>query len=211
MTKRVALYLRVSKGEQTVENQRRELAAVAERHGWHIVEAFEDAGISGKHGRDKRPGFDKLLRAIARKQIDLVAAWSVDRLGRSLQDLLGFLGELHAKSVDLYLHQQGLDTSTPAGRAMFQMMGVFAEFERAIIVERVKAGVARARADGKHLGRPKIGEGKKDPRPGLGDALRAEFAAGTSLRQTARRLGVSLSTVKRAAKARQASEAEAAA
>src|SRR6516225_7993358 len=174
MTKRVALYLRVSSGEQTTANQQRELEAVVGRHGWQIVKVFEDAGISGRHGRDKRPGFDRLCRAVVRREFDVVAAWSVDRLGRSLQDLLGFLGELHAKSVDLYLHQQGLDTSTPAGRAMFQMMGVFAEFERAIIVERVKAGVARARVDGKHLGRPKIGEGKKDPRPGLGDALRAE-------------------------------------
>src|SRR5439155_8204436 len=74
--------------------------------------------------------------------------------GRSLQDLVGFLAELHAKHVDLYLHQQGIDTGTPAGKAMFQMMGVFAEFERAMIVERVNAGLARARAEGKRLGRP---------------------------------------------------------
>src|SRR6202035_3867632 len=83
-----------------------------------------------------------------------VAAWSVDRLGRSLQDLVVFLGELRGKGIDLYLHQQGIDTSTPAGKAMFQMMGVFAEFERAMIVERVNAGLARARAAGKRLGRP---------------------------------------------------------
>jgi hypothetical protein len=80
-------------------------------------------------------------------------AWSVDRLGRSLQDLVGFLGELHALGIDLFLHQQGLDTRTPAGKAMFQMLGVFAEFERAMIQERVRAGLARAR-EGKRLGRP---------------------------------------------------------
>jgi DNA invertase Pin-like site-specific DNA recombinase len=116
--------------EQTTDNQRRELEEVATRHGWRVVELFEDAGISGAKGRDKRPGLDRLLKAVARRDVDMVAAWSVDRLGRSLVDLLDVLRELHAKGVDLFLHQQGLDTSTPSGRAMFQMLGVFAEFER---------------------------------------------------------------------------------
>ena len=145
-TKRVAIYLRVSTSEQTTGNQRHELEAVAARHGWNVVEVYEDAGISGAKGRDQRPGLDALLKAVARREVDMVAAWSIDRLGRSLQDLLSFLGELHAKGCDLYLHVQGLDTSTPSGRAMFQMMGVFAEFERAMIQERVKAGLARAKA-----------------------------------------------------------------
>src|SRR5271169_2287167 len=161
MSKRIALYLRVSTAEQTVENQQRELEAVAERHGWNVVAIFTDAGISGTKGRDKRPGYDLLCRGITRRQFDQVAAWSVDRLGRSLQELVVFLAELHAKGVDLYLHQQGIDTSTPAGKAMFQMMGVFAEFERAMIVERVNAGLARARAQGKRLGRPAI-DGRKE-------------------------------------------------
>jgi DNA invertase Pin-like site-specific DNA recombinase len=133
-----------------------ELEAVAARHGWDVVATFTDAGISGTKGRDKRPGYDRLCRGVARREFDQVAAWSVDRLGRSLQELVGLLAELHAKDVDLYLHQQGLDTGTPAGKAMFQMMGVFAEFERAMIVERVKAGLARARSQGKRLGRPAI-------------------------------------------------------
>ena len=141
---------------QTTRNQRRELHAVAERHGWHVVATYEDAGVSGAKGRDKRPGFDRLMMAVARRETDMVAAWSVDRLGRSLTDLLGFLTDLHAKHVDLFLHQQGLDTSTPSGRAMFQMLGVFAEFERAMIRERVMAGLARARAEGKHLGRRSV-------------------------------------------------------
>jgi predicted site-specific integrase-resolvase len=111
--KRVALYLRVSTSEQTTRNQRRELHAIAERHGWHVVATYEDAGVSGANGRDKRPGFDRLMMAVARREIDMVAAWSVDRLGRSLTDLLSFLTDLHAKGVDLFLHQQGLDTSTP--------------------------------------------------------------------------------------------------
>ena len=144
--RRAAIYARVSTGSQTVENQLRELRHVAERHGWQIVTEFSDKGISGAKGRDQRPGLDKLLQAVARREVDMVLAWSVDRLGRSLQDLLSFLGELHAKGVDLYLHQQGLDTSTPAGKALFQMMGVFAEFERAIIRERVRSGLERAKA-----------------------------------------------------------------
>src|SRR5262245_42112797 len=154
LLKSVALYIRVSTDGQTTENQRRELVDVAGRHRWEIVATFTDEGISGAKGKDQRPGFAALHAGIARRDFDMVAAWSVDRLGRSLQDLVGFLGELHSKHVDLYLHQQGLDTSTPAGRAMFQMLGVFAEFERAMIRERVNAGLARARAEGKALGRP---------------------------------------------------------
>jgi DNA invertase Pin-like site-specific DNA recombinase len=155
-SKRVALYLRVSTDGQSVENQRRELQTAAERHGWEIAEEFADAGISGAKGRDKRPGFDRMLKAATRREFDMVAAWSVDRLGRSLQDLLSFLGEIHAASVDLYLHQQALDTSTPAGKAMFQMLGVFAEFERSMIVARVHAGLKRARKEGIKLGRPPL-------------------------------------------------------
>src|SRR2546426_695059 len=138
--KRVALYVRVSTDGQTTVNQQRELESVAERHGWMVVDLFKDHAISGKNGREKRPAFDRMLQGVARKDFDLIAAWSVDRLGRSLQHLLAFLSELKAKNVDLYLHQQAVDTSTPAGRALFQMLGVFAEFERAMIVDRVKAG-----------------------------------------------------------------------
>jgi DNA invertase Pin-like site-specific DNA recombinase len=143
--KRVAIYLRVSTSEQTTANQRRELRAVAARHEWNVVGVFEDAGVSGAKGRDQRPGLDAMMKAVARRDVDMVAAWSVDRLARSLIDLLDFLGELHSKGVDLFIHQQGLDTSTPSGRAMFQMIGVFAEFERAMTRARVLAGIARAR------------------------------------------------------------------
>ena len=117
-------------------------------------------------------------------------AWSVDRLGRSLQDLVGFLGELRAVGCDLYLHQQGVDTTTPAGRALFQMLGVFAEFERAIIQERVRAGIARARAQGKHLGRPYVSAETEQ-------AIRAALAAGRGIRATARACGVGVSVVQR--------------
>src|ERR1700730_16107159 len=154
--KRIAIYLRVSTSKQETSNRRRELEAVAARSGWEVVRVFEDAGISGAKGRDERPGLDALLKAVNAKEFDMVATWSVDRLGRSLTDLLSILQCLRDKGVDLFLHQQGLDTSTTAGKAMFQMLGVFAEFERGIIRERVNAGLARAREKGVMLGRPRI-------------------------------------------------------
>jgi DNA invertase Pin-like site-specific DNA recombinase len=190
MRKRIAIYLRVSTVEQTVENQRRELQAVAKRHDWNVVAVFKDEGISGTKGRTKRPGFDQLCQGVARREFDQVAAWSVDRLGRSLQELVAFLAELHAKGVDLYLHQQGIDTSTPAGKAMFQMMGVFAEFERAMIVERVKSGLARARSQGKRLGRPLLSV-QKDR------SVRQLLAKGTGIVKTAKTAGVGVSAVQR--------------
>ena len=191
--KRVALYVRVSTDHQSVRNQEIELQAVAERHGWTVVTVFKDQGISGAKGRDQRPGFDKLLKAVARREFDMVAAWSVDRLGRSLIDLVGVLQELHAKHVDLYLHQQGIDTTTPSGKAMFQMMGVFAEFERSMIHERVMAGLARARAEGKQLGRPAEVAGNA----AKVQTIRAARAAGKSIRAIAREQGVGIGTVSR--------------
>src|SRR5262245_651340 len=193
--KSVALYLRVSTGEQTTRNQKRELVAAAERHGWEVVATFEDAGVSGSKSRKDRPGLDALLKAVARREFDMVMAWSVDRLGRSLVDLLATLQELHAKDVDLYLHQQGLDTSTPSGRAMFQMMGVFSEFERAMIQERVKAGLARAKDEGTTLGRPTL----EDADPARAAKVRAMRARGVGVRKIARELGVGVGTVLRLA------------
>jgi DNA invertase Pin-like site-specific DNA recombinase len=190
MQKRVALYLRVSTTEQTVENQQRELQAVAERHGWNVVAVFTDAGISGSKGREKRPGYDHLCHGIARREFEQVAAWSVDRLGRSLQELVAFLGELHAKGVDLYLHQQGLDTGTPSGKAMFQMLGVFAEFERSMIVERVKAGLSRARSQGKRLGRRPVSAD-------VVERIRAQLADGSGILKTAKALRLGTGTVHR--------------
>ena len=166
---------------------------MAKRHDWQVVEVYRDKGISGAKGRDQRPGLDKLLAAVARKEVDMVAAWSVDRLGRSLTDLLGVLQELHAKDVDLYLHQQGLDTSTPSGRAMFQMLGVFAEFERSMIRERVMAGLARAKAGGTRLGRPATVADDA----GKVQTIRAARSAGKSLRTIAQEHGIGHTTVAR--------------
>jgi DNA invertase Pin-like site-specific DNA recombinase len=193
MAKKVALYLRVSTVEQDTTNQRRELEAVAERHGWEIVTIFEDNGVSGFKARDKRPGLDKLMKAVSRREIDMVMAWSVDRLGRSLQGLLDVLTELRAKKVDLYLHVQGVDTSTPSGKAMFQMLGVFSEFEREMIRERVLSGMARAKSQGKHCGRPKTA-------PEVERAIVATLRAGTGMIKTAKTHGVGVGTVQRLAR-----------
>lgn len=189
-SKQVALYARVSTDGQSCENQLRELRAAIGRHGWTIVAEYVDRGVSGAKGRQERPRFHALLNAVARKEFDMIAAWSVDRLGHSLQDLVGFLGDLQSKKIDLYLHQQALDTSTPSGKAMYQMLGVFAEFERTIIQERVRAGLARARAKGTILGRPKSG-------PKVEAKIRELFAQGMGKAKIARTLGIGTSVAQR--------------
>ena len=188
--KRAAIYLRVSTSGQTTENQRRELEAVAAQRGWKVVATYEDAGISGAKGRDKRPGFDRMLKDATAGRFDILASWSVDRLGRSLQDLIGLLSELHSTGRDLYLHQQAIDTSTPSGKAMFQMLGVFAEFERGMIRERVNAGLARAKARGVKLGRKRIA-------PQLEQRIRDLRSEGKGVLKIGRLLGVGTSAVQR--------------
>lgn len=192
--KRVAIYLRVSTSKQDTDNQRRELEAVAERSGWQVANIYEDAGISGAKGRDKRPGLDAMMKAVNAKEFDMVAAWSVDRLGRSLTDLLGILQGLQDKGIDLFLHQQGLDTSTTAGKAMFQMLGVFAEFERGIIRERVNAGLARAKAKGTKLGRRRV-------KPSVEARIRELRAEGEGILKIGRKLGIGTSVVQRVVRA----------
>ena len=192
--KRAVLYLRVSTIDQTTANQERELREVASRMGCEIVKVYKDHGISGAKGRDKRPAFNALIRDASQRKFDMVLAWSVDRLGRSLQDLITFLSELHALHIDLFLHQQGLDTTTPAGKAMFQMMGVVAEFERSMIQERVRAGLRRAKDEGKQLGRPRIAA---DLEKRILAALNARFRTGEGVRKIAERFGVNPSTVQR--------------
>ena len=189
--RRAAIYARVSTlNGQTPDNQLIQLREVAAHAKWTVVGEFVDEGVSGAKGRDQRPSFDQLCAAATRREIDVVMAWSVDRLGRSLQHLVAFLGELHASGVDLYLHQQGIDTTTPGGKALFQMMGVFAEFERAMIQERVKAGLARARAQGKTLGRPRVNSDVEE-------AVLAARAQGAGKRKISKQLGIGVSTVNR--------------
>ena len=190
----VALYARVSTDKQSTENQLIELRGAANRMGWEVIGEFVDRGISGAKGRADRPRLDAMLKGVARKEFDIVAAWSVDRLGRSLIDLVGLLQEMHSTGVDLYLHQQGLNTTTPAGKALFGMMGVFAEFERGMIVERVKSGMARAKKNGTKSGNA-IG------RPSVSAEVEARIrelrATGLGIVKTAKQIGCGVSVVQR--------------
>jgi DNA invertase Pin-like site-specific DNA recombinase len=188
--KQAAIYVRVSTDGQTVENQTRELCQIAERRGWQVVETYSDVGISGGKGRDKRPGLDRMLNDASRRKFDVVMAWSIDRLGRSLIDLLATVQNLEACGVDLYLDQQSIDTTTPTGKLMFQVTGAFAEFERSMIRQRVKLGLKRAVAQGKHLGRPPI-------TVELERKAQRALRKGTGILKVAKLLGLGTGTVHR--------------
>jgi DNA invertase Pin-like site-specific DNA recombinase len=201
--KRVVFYLRVSTKEQTVENQKRDLEEAAAMRGWVIVGIYQDEGISGAKGRDKRPGLDKLLKDSARGGFDVVAVWAVDRIGRSMVDLISTLNELRHTKKDLFILKQQLDTTTPAGRAMFGMLGIFSEFERDMICERVHAGLARARAKGIVGGRPCIPDEVKE-------SIAEYLHQGYTSKQIQALLGVGTSTVDRIRQAMERERREAA-
>ena len=188
--KRVAIYTRVSTGDQTTNSQIHALEEVAERSGWHIVYKFEDKAISGAKGRGSRPAFNSLIQACMRREVDIVAVWSIDRLGRSLKDLIGFLQDIESLDVDLYMHKQSIDTSTPSGKLLFHICGVFAEFERSIISERVRAGLEQAKENGKRLGRPPV-----DPK--TENEIEKMLQDGVGILRVAKSVGVGTSTVQR--------------
>jgi len=185
-TKRAALYVRVSTDAQTVENQISELRQVAGRRGWDVVEVYSDAGMSGARGRNGRawPRFHAQGRQPAKIR------WAIDRLGRSLSDLLDTIQHLEACGVDLYLDQQAIYTTTPMGKLVFQLTGAFAEFERTMIRQRIKAGLKRAVAQGVKLGRPKIDSATERK-------VRNQLAKGVGILKVARSLGIGTGTVQR--------------
>ena len=187
--KRVAIYARVSTDKQTCENQLIELRAVAERSGYTIVQEFVDSGISGAKGRADRPALDAMMKAASQRKFDLILVWSIDRLGRSLQNLVELLNDLQSMRVDLMFLQQGMDTSTSSGRMMFSIFGALAEFERNLIRERVMAGQQRAKAAGVKLGRPsKMNDGMRN-------AIKILREKGMGIKQIAKQLGVGIGTV----------------
>jgi len=193
MAKLAVIYVRVSTDKQTVENQLRELKQLAERRGWQVVQEYRDTGISGAKGRDSRPGLDQMLKDASKRRFDVVMAWAIDRLGRSLIDLLGTIQTLEACGVDLYLDQQSIDTTTPAGKLMFQVTGAFAEFERSMIRQRVLAGLKRAAEKGNYPGRPKISAAVEK-------RIQSQLRAGKGILKVAREIGVGTGTVQRIAR-----------
>jgi DNA invertase Pin-like site-specific DNA recombinase len=181
---KAALYARVSTLDQEPENQLQELRRYTEARGWTAQE-YVDHGVSG--AKDRRPALDELLNSVRRRRVDVVVLWSLDRLGRSLRHLIGLLDEFQTIGVGFVSLREGLDCTTPAGRLQWQIIGAISEFERARIQERVRAGLARARAQGVRLGRPRR---RIDPE-------RLATVAGLPAREAARRLGIPRSTFQR--------------
>ena len=191
--KRAAIYLRVSKEDQTTENQRLELVRIAEARGWTVTAVYTDHGISGAKFGKQRPELERLRKDAARHRFDMLMAWSIDRIGRSTHEVSGLMEEFEGLGIGQYYLQQGIDTATPAGRAMVQMAVVFAEYERAMIRERIKAGLDRVRKtgrtkSGKPIGRPRVSRH-------VIEKVHAAKAKGKSVRAIAELVGLSVGKV----------------
>jgi DNA invertase Pin-like site-specific DNA recombinase len=189
MSKKVCIYARVSTDKQTTENQLNELRAVASRMGYMVVQEYVENGISGAKLRTDRPFLDAMLKDAVRGRFDMVMCWSIDRLGRSLQNLVEILNDLQQIKVDLYFLQQGMDTSTSSGRMMFSIFGALAEYERNLIRERVMAGLQTAKNRGVKLGRPsKMNDGMRN-------AVQLLREKGMGIKQISKQLGIGVGTV----------------
>ena len=188
-SKTVGLYCRVSTQSQDVTLQLEQLRSVAEKNNWLIVDEYIDSAISGIKGRDGRPEYDRLCKDISRRRFDLVAAFDASRISRSVKDLCIFIEEIKSKSVDLFLFTQGIDTSTPYGSALLQMIGIFSSLEREMIRERVQLGIDRAKKNGVKFGRP------TNVNDGTIAAIRLLREKGMSIRKIARELGIGVGTL----------------
>jgi len=191
---RAAIYARVSTSNngQDPTLQTRELREYCERRGWSITSEYVDVGVSGS--KEKRPELNKLVTDAHRRRFDVVLVWKLDRFGRSLRHLVNSLAEMESLGIDFVSLRDNLDLTTPSGRLMFQVIGAMAEFERALIQERVKAGMRNARAKGKRIGRPPLTQLTRETRTAIADCYANEE---TSLRALAKRFGTSLATVQR--------------
>jgi DNA invertase Pin-like site-specific DNA recombinase len=204
-TKKVAIYTRVSTKKQTTDNQLLELQAWAARAGYTVHKVYEDKGISGSKGREKRPQFDALLKDAVRREFDMIAVWSSDRLGRSMPHLVEMLQIIRDTKVDLYIHTQALDTSTPSGRALFQLLGVFAELEREMIVARVNAGLDRVRDQLERKGKYTVQKtgiirtrlGRPGAEPEKIEIARKHLSEGMGILKAAKLAGLGTSTVQK--------------
>jgi len=187
--KKVAIYARVSTDKQTCENQLQELRATAQRMGYTVVAEFVDSGISGMKTRQDRPALDALMKSATQRKFDMIMCWSIDRLGRSLQNLVEILNEMQSMKIDMFFLQQGMDTTTPSGRMIFSVFGAIGEFERNLIRERVIAGQKRAVANGVKIGRPsKMNDGMRS-------AIKLLREKGMGIKQIAKQLQVGIGTV----------------
>ena len=186
---RAVIYSRVSTNDQCISNQLKVLREVAERKGLNVVSEITDEGISGAKGRDQRKGFDQLIKGAVRKEFDIILVWDVSRLGRSLKHLVSFLEDIQSANCDLYIHQSGIDTTTASGKMMFQLLGVFSEFERSMIRERVIAGQQRAKSEGKHIGR------KTNVNDGVINAVKQLRANNVPIKRIAKDMHIGVGTV----------------
>ena len=186
---KVVIYCRVSTDKQTVDNQLKILKEVIDKHNWELIGIYKDEGISGSKGRDERKGFNLLYTDMMKRSFDRILVWDVSRIGRSLQHLITFLEDVKNTETHLYIHQSGLDTSTISGRMMFQMIGVFSEFEREMISERVKMGLKRVKEKGVKLGRKTVINGE------LVNKVNEYRDSGLSMRQISYEMGVSVGIV----------------
>ena len=191
MPNRAIIYARVSTTGQSTDRQISELREAAGYAGWEVVSVLTDHGISGTKGRDKRPALDEALKMLTRREADRLCVWSVDRLGRSNQDLITILSEIHAAGAELFIKQQSIDTATPAGKALFGMLSIFAELEAAMIKERIHSGLAKAKENGVKLGRPE----RSIPKVTVQKMYRLK-ADGLSLRKISRELDVPYNAVR---------------
>ncbi len=182
--KKAAIYGRVSTTNQNVSDQVLALREAAQRSGWSVVTEIIDEGSGSK-----RPGFDRLLRMIQRREIDVVMVWSIDRLGRSIADLISFMGEVQSTGIDLYFEKQAINTATPSGRMIFGIFAALGEYEREILRERIHAGITRAKADGKRLGRPSVANS-----PAVITSVKLLREKGLSIHNIAKQLKIGVGT-----------------
>ena len=189
MTKQVALYVRVSTSQQTVQNQLDALREVASRSGYSIVEEFRDEGISGAKGRIDRPALDRMLKDCAKRRFDMVMVWDISRLGRSVQNLIETVETLNDLGITIVFQRENIDTKSAMGQFFLTVLGSLAQFEREIMRERINAGIARAKSQGKKMGRPsKLNDG-------LRNAVTMLYQKGVSIRDIAKTCTVGIGTV----------------
>ena len=189
MTKRVAIYVRVSTLDQTVDNQLIELRDHCSKMGWEVIKEYKDEGLSGTLSRDKRPAFNEMIKDGYRKKFELVVCWDISRLGRSMKELIMFLSDMKDRDIGICSVRQGFDTSTTMGEMMFQFVGILSSWEREMIRERTLAGLDRAKKEGKTLGRKTVIDDDKVSH------IRKLRSIGRSLRDIASEVGVSKGTV----------------